>query len=245
MEGNSNREDNDIVYSSQNILSDSLAGRKRGLFTRVKKTKHLKESPVQTDPSHPAPKVTKKHLKIAGIVSAGTVVLAGAILAIVVIINNVKAPEESSPDGGGEATYTPEELSYIEEIPENIAAMKPDPMGDEKLGVSITEYAIDQIKYINALIDNNLLKAAANEMESVMSEVEMDPDAFSDCELASIRRASLRIQETDIAAMKAAGKEVAEASPEEENTGFDEGGNKSYTDQIIDRMNRAMETCNE
>lgn len=240
MEGSSKKEDN-VIYSSQNILSDSVAGKGRNFFTRIK-TRRKKETP---DKQARQSRVTKRHLMLAGIISAGVVVLAMITLITILVLNNTESPSSSSGDNGDEAVYTPEEKNYTEEIPEEVAALKPDLNGDEFTGLSINDYSASQVKYINALVDNNLLKTAADEMESVMSEVEMEPDSFSDCELASIRRTSLRIQEASIAAMKAAGKEVAEASPEDENTEFDENGDMSYTDQIIARMKRAMEACSE
>ena len=131
MEGSSKKEDN-VIYSSQNILSDSVAGKGRNFFTRIK-TRRKKETP---DKQARQSRVTKRHLMLAGIISAGVVVLAMITLITILVLNNTESPSSSSGDNGDEAVYTPEEKNYTEEIPEEVAALKPDLNGDEFTGLS-------------------------------------------------------------------------------------------------------------
>ena len=253
VEGKNNQSES-ISYSSQDILNKSLAGKKDSLFTRVKKSRLFlkrKEKPVNNFTSIPKStrsrfkSVNKKQLLRVAIIVFSILLLIGGTTIVILLVNNNRDDSAKTVEGEeiDEPAYTEEEEAYTENVPEEISTLKPDQTDKD---INIVDYVTAQVNYIDALVNSDLLKTAADEMESVMSEIEMNPDAFTDCQLASAYRASLRIQEADIAKRRAAGQDVADpAEEEDENSDTDENGEQYYTAGIIERMKKAAEVCGE
>lgn len=194
----------DVVYSSRDILGNSVAGNSKEFFTRVKKDTTLKKinlkKPKKASFNGALLLNNLKTLlknKIFWIVFVTVLAVIFAVVVIFFIATQSRSTDINEPDDPAALTSEDEENESATEdsisspeaeiIPDDIKALNPDNKS-ESADLTRAERLEQNLEYVNGLIKNSLFLTAGYKLEYLVQDIEDYPEYYTDCQRASLYR---------------------------------------------------------